>query len=315
MLILVFLLYIFFASTFTFSKAVLVYGKPIFFIAIRMISAGIILLLYDYFFSSCQPKLTRRSKGLLIQFALFAIYFAFVLEFIGLVHVTSAKACLLYNLSPFITALFSYFIFKERLTKIQWFGLFIGFVGFLPVLVVQQPFETLVDHFLSLPELLVICSTIAASYGWIVLKELTSNGYSATFVNGVGMLGGGLLALVTSFIWEKAPRILEGNTDFILKIFPEVSSKIVGFLMFGWYTLLLILVGNIISYNLYGYLLNRYSATFLSFAGFITPLFAALFGWFFLHEQITWHFFATIIIVFFGLYLFFKEELAKKIIK
>ncbi len=315
MLILVFLLYIFFASTFTFSKAVLSYGRPIFFIAIRMMSAGILLLLYDYFFSQKQ-LIVKKSKGLFIQFILFAIYFAFVFEFIGLVHVTSAKACLLYNLSPFITALFSYFIFKESLTKIQWLGLFIGFIGFLPVLMAQQPFETLVDHFLSLPELLVIFSTIAASYGWIVMKELMINGYSAIFINGIGMFGGGVLALITSLIWEKAPRVFEEkNISFLLKIFPTMSPEIVGFIMFGWYTLLLILVGNIISYNLYGYLLTRYSATFLSFAGFTTPLFAALFGWFFLDEQVSWQFFLTVIIVFVGLYLFYKDELPKKIKK
>jgi len=74
------------------------------------------------------------------------------------------------------------------------------------------------------------------------------------------------------------------------------------------YSLLLVLIANIIGYNLYGYLLSRYSATFLSFAGFMTPLFAALLGWIFLSEPVSWHFFATMIFVVFGLYLFHERK-------
>ena len=78
--------------------------------------------------------------------------------------------------------------------------------------------------------------------------------------------------------------------------------------MCGAYSIALIIIANIICYNLYGYLLSRYSATFLSFAGFMTPLFAAGLGWLFLNEQVTWHFFATIFMVIFGLYLFHERK-------
>jgi len=237
MLLLVFLLYMLFASTFTFSKAVLLYAKPIFFIAVRMVVAGIILLLYYYFFSRKRQFLKKKDWGLFTQIILFHIYFSYVFEVLALVYVTSAKACLLYNLSPFITALFSYFLFKERLTRIQWLGLLIGFAGFLPILMVQAPLEALVDHFISLPELLLIFSTIVASYGWIIMKELTNTrGYSPIFVNGVSMLGGGLLALITSLLWEKTPRIYGAgveNIGYLNKILPiTISSEIAGYIMF-----------------------------------------------------------------------------------
>jgi len=314
MLLLVFLLYMLFASVFTFSKAALIYAKPIFCIAIRMTVAGLILLFYYYFFSRKRQFFKKKDRGFFVQIILFHIYFAYVFETLGLVYITSSKACLLYNLSPFITALFSYFLFKERLTRVQWIGLTIGFAGFLPILIAQAPLEALVGqaYFISLPELLVIVSTISASYGWIIMKKLTNtHGYSPVFINGIGMFGGGLLSLVTSFLWEEAPRIYGAeNLGYLDKILPIiVSPEMAGYIMFFWYTLLLIIFGNIISYNLYGYLLTYYSATFLSFAGFATPLFAALFGWLLLNEHITGYFFSTIIIVSFGLYLFYKEDL------
>jgi drug/metabolite transporter (DMT)-like permease len=40
----------------------------------------------------------------------------------------------------------------------------------------------------------------------------------------------------------------------------------------------------------------------------MTPLFAALPGWIFLSEPVTWHFFATMIFVVFGLYLFYERK-------
>jgi drug/metabolite transporter (DMT)-like permease len=71
----------------------------------------------------------------------------------------------------------------------------------------------------------------------------------------------------------------------------------------------MIFIANILFYNLYGYLLKRYTATFLSFAGFVTPLFAAYFEWLFFGALMPIEFFITIIIVGFGIYLFYQEEL------
>jgi len=76
----------------------------------------------------------------------------------------------------------------------------------------------------------------------------------------------------------------------------------------------LILIGNIICYNLYGKLLHRYSATTLSFFGCTTPLFAALFGWFWLREEVSPWFYVTALLVGVGLYIFYQEELKEEII-
>ena len=78
------------------------------------------------------------------------------------------------------------------------------------------------------------------------------------------------------------------------------------------YTLLLIIIANIIGYNLYGYLLHHYSTTFLSFAGSITPLFAALLAWFFLHETITKGFIMTFVMTLIGLWVFYREEMKNR---
>ena len=114
-------------------------------------------------------------------------------------------------------------------------------------------------------------------------------------INGLTMTFGGFLALITSFFVEKNICITNSAA-------------------FAGYLALVILISNIICHNLYGYLLRRYTATFLSFAGFLTPLFAAFYGWLFLHETITAEYYLSAVIVFIGLFVFYYEEVKKEAI-
>jgi drug/metabolite transporter (DMT)-like permease len=49
----------------------------------------------------------------------------------------------------------------------------------------------------------------------------------------------------------------------------------------------------------------------MSFAGLVTPFFASFFGWYFLGETISWHYFASIIVFSIGLTIFYLEELKR----
>ncbi len=109
-------------------------------------------------------------------------------------------------------------------------------------------------------------------------------------VNGICMTAGGFLALVTSF-------------------FTEEFMPVTNILPFVGLLAAVILISNLVCHNLYGYLLRKYTATFLSFAGFMGPLFAAFYGWLLMNEAITWHFYISSVIVFFGLFLFYQDEL------
>lgn len=287
---LVFIMYAFMATTFIIGKAVLNYSTPLFFIGVRMVIAGILLLSYNYFFR--KQKISFKKEDLLLYLKLSAvhIFIPFVFEFWSLQYISAAKTAMLYNLSPFITAVFAFFILNERVTKLKIIGLIVGFLGFIPILIAQLPQESVFGEwfFISVPELVLLGAIISAAYAWIVIKRaIVSQRYSLMTLNGISMFIAGISALFISLIID----------SFII---PVTNYK-----SFLSLTLLIIIVGNVICYNLYGYLLKRYTATFLSFAGFTTPLFTALFQW----HGISWHFYATAIIVFIGLYIFYKDEL------
>lgn len=321
---LIIILYMLFASTFTIGKAALSYTTPIFLIALRMLCAGILLLGYQYYYNYRSWRFNRKDWYDLFRISLFEYYGAFVLEFIALGWLTSAKACLIYNISPFVTALLAFWILGDRMSLKQILGLIIGFLGFIPILWVTTPSEQVISAstFISLPELIQLGSVVCASYGWILLKQVQRKGYTTVMINSITMTGAGIMALITSLVVEGQPiltppgncasNVLPGLCHFF-SLYTANGQYLVSILLFAGYTLALVVIANIIGFNLYGYLLSKYSTTFLSFTGSITPFFAALFGWIFLGEHIGAEFYATAAIVFLGLILFYQDELLKKL--
>jgi len=292
---LVILLYALFASFFTIGKVALDYAQPLFLVGSRMLVAGILILSYQYFFNRQEFVFKKVHLWRFLRLALFSIYLTNVLEFWGLKYLTSFKTCFIYSLSPFVSALLSYCMFSEKMSWKKWVGLVIGFIGFMPILLSQTLTEEMTGQFFmfSWAELAVMGATVFAVYGWILLGQLVKdNGYSPFMANGVSMTLGGTMALVHSFCVER------WNPVPVTEMFPFLETMV-----------LLIVISNIICYNLYGHLLKRYSATFMSFAGLITPLFTAVFGWLFLGEAVTGSFYVSAVIVFFGLLTFYQEEL------
>lgn len=291
----VILVYALFASVFTISKQGLEHTQPFFLIGSRMMLAGLILLAFVTFIQKKPFKFTKSSLWKLFFLSLFNIYLANAFEFWGLKYLTSFKTCFIYSLSPFVSALLSYFVFSETLGWKKWGGLILAFFGFIPILLSHTSSEEAAGSllFLSWAEISVMLAAICSVYGWILLRQLVKEeGFSPLMANGLSMLVGGFFALCNSFLvetWDPFP--FDNGQAFLTS------------------ALALIVVSNLICYNLYGWLLKRYSATFLSLAGFTVPLFSALMGWYFLGEEITWHFYVSSVIVFFGLSLFNQEEL------
>ncbi len=290
---LIILLYALFGSSFPISKTLLGFVDPIFLTGIRMFIAGSILLIYQYFFAHAHFTFRVKNIFYYLQVIIFGIYLTYILRFYGLAQLGSAKTAFLFNSAPFFAALYSYIMFREKLTKQQILGLFIGFIGFIPLLVACAPAEkNWCDlFFISWYELIVLAAVACQSYSWIVMRRLIrEKSYAPTMINGMTMFAGGVLALLTSIFIETPPTISNPTSFFSLLI-------------------LVIGVSNIICHNLYAHLLKRYTATFLAFTGFLGPLFSAFYGWIFLKEIISWHFFVSAGIVFFGLYLFYQHEL------
>jgi drug/metabolite transporter (DMT)-like permease len=295
MIFLVILLFALFASLFGLSKSTLDYGEPFFLIGSRMTFAGVLLLLQQILFNRKHLHFKILHIGALALLGLFGIYLTNVAEIWGLQHMSSAKACLIYSLSPFIAALVAYLMLGETLNTKKWLGMGIGFLGLIPIFMARSQSEALVGEIasISFADLSLLIAVVCSVFGWVLLKKIvTDYNYSPLFANGVAMLMGGCLALLHSYLageqWNPVP---------VSQLKPFVQNA-----------LLMSLISNIVCYNLYGFLLKHYSATFMAFAGLVTPLFASLFGWLFLDETITWHFYVSMSLFSLGLSIFYYEE-------
>lgn len=289
---LIFLLNAGWALAFTLGKDCLSYMPPITFIGVRMMIAGTALLAYAYFREKKQLTFSPQHALWFAGLVLFQIYIAFIGEFIGLSLLSASKVSLLFNLTPFITAIICYFFFKEVFTPKKIAGLTIGFIGLLPIL--YNPTDAGSLFTISFGDIVTLISVVSAALGWIFLQKVTRDlGYSYFFANGFAMLVGGILAFITSFFMESRPDYYAAFTSFtFLRSF-----------------IMLMLIGNVMCFNLYGYLLKHYTPTIISFFGFFIPLFSAFFDWIFFGVSVNTNFYVSVAIVTLGLYLYYQEEL------
>ncbi len=295
-MVLIIALYALFGASFPIMKVLVGQTTHAFLVGCRMTIAGMLLLSYQYFHPKEQFTFQKKHWFWYAQITFFGVYLTYMLRFWALNYMPASKMSFLFNLSPFMSSYYSYLFFKEKMTKKQWAGLMIGFLGLIPVLITTSSSELCLGEFayISWPELAVILGVASHSYSWIVMRKLVKEkSYSPMMINGISMTCGGLMGLITSFAVENRPPIADP-------------------LYFWGFLGLIILTSNIICHNLYGFLLRRYTATFISFAGFLGPIFTAIYGYLLLNETITWHYFVSGTIVFIGLWLFYQDELGKQ---
>ncbi len=292
----VFLLYLLWSSSFPIGKWLLQYSSPIFLTGFRMFFAGGLITLFFLIKDRRFPRLSKAQWGSLALLGFLSIYLSNILEFYGLQSLSAGKTCFIYSLSPFFSAFLSYLHFKEKMTRMKWVGLLIGLIGFIPSLDFSHDF----DLKISLPELAVIGAAFSAVYGWILLRAIVKESLSPWIANGYSMVFGGLFALVHSLFFDNWNPI-------------PVLPQHIGSVFSG--VLAMTIISNLICYNLYGLLLRRFTATFLSFCGLLSPIFASLNAWILLGETPSMKLFLSTGVVLIGLSIFYRTELKQGYIK
>lgn len=280
-----------FASTYTMGKGILQYASPVFVVSIRLFLSALVffsLLLYQG--KSFQIK---RRDFLIFASLSFFLFYSYVPENMVLPYMSSTKWVLIYTLTPFCTALISYFHKSEHMSWKKMLGLCIGFVGIIPALIFNGDSDALGGLWrFSWPEIVMVLCMVSYSYGWMIASQLIrKKKYDAALVNGVGMLVGGVTALATSSLVE------QWSTGPINAFWPF------------WGIMIPLVLATTLSWTINTYLLRYYTVTFLMFLMFVDPLYVALYGWLFLGERVSWYFFVSVLMLFVGLYLFYKEEL------
>lgn len=285
------------ASTFVIAKMALAFAHPFFLIGVRMSVAGLCLVGFSALRYGRKIRIAREDRWTFLKIAFFHIYLAFTCEFWALQSLSSSKTNLIYTATPFVAALLSYFLLHERLSRKKIMGLALGLMGLIPVTLMGSGLHHFHGWVSELfPEAVLFVSVVSASYAWFDIKKMMHKGYSLVWINGFSMLLGGLATLTTTWITCGASAFEVSH--------PWEFIQFVG---------LMVVVSNFIFYNAYGWLMKRHSITFLTFAGFLSPVFGAIYGKLLLQESIHWNYAASLIIITLALYLFYREEMQTKI--
>jgi len=181
---------ILFAFTGGFAKELSKYMSSVEVVFFRNI-AGVLIISYAIYKSPISQKGGRpfllMGRGL-VGFAALLMYFY------NIANIPLAEAITFSKTSPIFTAIFSYFLLKEKLSKFAWAGIFVGFFGVL-----------LITGFditnLSKTEWLGILSGVGAGLAYTSIRELRKH-YDTRIIVLSFMLAGTIGPVILMVIGE-----------------------------------------------------------------------------------------------------------------
>lgn len=235
-----------------------------------LISAGLrfsIAAIVIYIIMRIRSISIQRDK-ISMQLYYFMGVFSFILPF-GLVYwgeqfIPSGLASVLFAVYPFFVALFTrIFIPEEKIGIIKIVGMIFGFSGI--VIIFSQNILTIgMNYFLGM--LAVLLSGLLQSTIAVSIKKYGQH-LHALSMNLIPMAIAGSGMLLLGVLFENTST-LKFDTKAIASVF------------------YLGIIGSVVTFTAYYWLLKRINIILLSLTAFITPIIALLIGWIFLDETL-----------------------------
>lgn len=283
--------YAFLASGILANKIALKAIPVSFFVGLRMLGAGLIIFATNHkTFSRNGWRRILEDWWPLILIALGTTFVPSLCKAYALKNMPSGKATLLGSIDPFITALYVFLLWGERINWRKAIGMLIGFSGIAVLVASTTPLEETLKAFgfFSLPELAAIVAVIVSRGGWLSIQKFVRNDrYTPLEINGIVMTISGIVALISAALTHGLYFYPGAN------LFNTAAATI--------YT---IIGGNIFGYTIYTYALKHYAATLVSLAGFLIPIFVTIGAYFLLGEPITAYTIIAAGLIFTGLTIF-----------
>ena len=285
-LVLAMLLY---GSTFLAMKVVLDDYPPVTMIAIRMFFATFCFL----------PFLFTTYKNIRIEKSDFKILFLmilaepclyFIFEGYALHNTTSSQAGIVNALEPVFITAGAAFILKERMPKVAYLGFIIAIIGSAFLSISAQATENAPNPLLG--NFLECLAIILAALSIIATKYLMDK-YPPFYLAGCQIIGGAIFFFILNYFMHGS-LIIHGGLSLFILIYLAILT--------------------VVTYALYNFSMCSLSASKASPFLYLMPVFAMVFGWFFLDEVLTKCQIIACLVIFFGIYLTqtnYKRKLAK----
>lgn len=286
------------ASAITANKVLLGALSPALFVSIRMGIAGTVLFAYHILYKS-----TRSWRSYIddiprfCAIALFTTTLPSLLKAYALSCLPSSYAALIGSIDPFVTAVYAYALWDQKITTRQLTGMLLGFFSVSIVIGLSQHqahWWTGWESLCTFPALAAILAVFLNRYGWITARNIMRDrNYSSGETTGLIMLFGSFFSLCSA--------IVGGDLQF----YQPISFSLVGIMLYT------IIAGNIYGYNIYAHSIQRIPLTTVSLLGLSIPFFVHIFGVGLLGEQTSILFVAALCLMSLGTAIFVTDPNAR----
>jgi drug/metabolite transporter (DMT)-like permease len=261
-------------------KGVIPNTTPLFMAGVRLVPAGVLILMATAFIGKPQPK----GWAAWLWIALFALvdgtlFQGFLAE--GLVRTSAGLGSVMIDSQPLAVALMSLWLFQEHIGLWGWLGLALGVTG---ISLIGFPDELILslfsNHSFPPSSITPLSFSFFESGEWLMLFAALSMAVGTVLIRYVCRYADP----VSATGWH---MIIGGLPLWGISFFTE-SQQWQNLVVSDWMALLYATVfGSAIAYGLFFYFASSGSLTSLSSLTFLTPVFALLFGNLLLNEVLS----------------------------
>lgn len=258
-------------------KGVIPHTTPLFMAGVRLIPAGVLILMVAAFMGKPVPKSWLAWLWIII-FALVdgTLFQGFLAE--GLVRTNAGLGSVMIDSQPLAVALLSLWLFQEHIGLWGWLGLGLGITG---ISLISLP-EEWIFHFLD-------SGVTITTDNW---QDLFNSGELLMLLAALSMAVG---TVMIRFVCRYADPVMATGWHMIIGGLPLWGMSSVleaqqwqNLVLSDWIALSYATVfGSAIAYGLFFYFASSGNLTSLSSLTFLTPIFALIFGYIFLSEVLT----------------------------
>lgn len=250
----------------------------------RFVISGLVITAIGLF--KKEPLPIGKNKGLpaILLSGLFAIILHYAFTYIGLTMTDSSKTALLKQLATLLYICFGFLLMKDE--TFSWGKLIGGLVGFCGIALINTGSGSLQ---LGLGDWLIIAASVCSVASNLTIKQALKKS-TPIMSTGVSHFFGGVVMLIVGLAGG-------GKIAFTAQSIPVFAY---------------ICVASIVSYCLWNYALKLAELSKMFIIKFTEPLFACLFGWLILGENIfKWEYLGAFVLICGGICLgnmTFKKE-------
>ncbi|MEL6327724.1 MAG: EamA family transporter [Cyanobacteria bacterium J06626_23] len=261
-------------------KGVIDTTTPLFLAGVRLLPAGVLVLLVAAYLGRPQPQ-GWLAWGWIGLFGLVdgTLFQGFLAE--GLTRTGAGLGSVMIDSQPLAVAVMARFLFDERVGPVGWAGLLVG-IGGISLLGLPETWTTalfsgqwpqaagsLAESLLARGEWLMLLAALSMAVGTVMIRYVSRHA-DPVVATGWHMVLGGTPLMACSAITETSP-------------WQGVS-------LWGWGAIAYATIfGSALAYGIFFYLAAQGNLTSLSALTFLTPIFALLFGMLLLSESLTQH--------------------------